>query len=260
MSPIARWCAVLTLLSAIPLLADESLEKLTAPALLVKSIQNTQKQQGYHTTLTVGVGKAKGSPLEGVVRGDILHVSGDVEAFARGTTVLVQNSDGAWVTRDKAEAKVAQRTAALEHPNILLGLAAKSAKSARFDGEGTEEVNGVACRKIVCTGDKEAKKALCEILNDLRRETQKGGTVNTSVFDLDRTSLVYTIYASTADGLLYRVECALDATIDKNKARARASAGLPGEFSMTRSIDFKQYNGEIDFEVPPPVAAKIGRK
>lgn len=260
MNRTPRLGAVLGLVLASTALAADKLEKLAAPALVAQAIGNTQKQQGYHTTLAIEVMQQPVS-LDGVVRGDLLHTTGAVEAFARGKATLVKKSDGTWVTPDKAEGREGQMAAAIEHPNLLLALILKASKSAKFDGESTEEINGVACRKITCSADKEAKKAGVEALIDMRRNAGNlGGMFNASLFDLERTSLTYTIYASTADGLVYQVKSDLDAAIDKNKSRAGAAAMMPGGLSLKRTIDFKQYNGELEFEVPPEVKAKLGGK
>lgn len=260
MSRSIRLAAVLGLALVSTALAADNFEKLTAPALAVKAIQNTQKQQGYHTILGIEVMQQPVS-IEGVVRGDLLHATGEPEAFARGSSTVVKNTDGTWVTPDKADGRTGQMAAAIEHPNVLLNLISRATKSAKFDGDGTEDVNGVACRKITCVGDKEAKKASVEALVAMRREGGKtGGVFNASVFDIERSVLVYTIYASTADGLVYQVKSDLDAVIDKNKSRMGPAAGMPGGFALKRTIDFKQYNGELEFEVPPAAAAKLGKK
>lgn len=271
---IAAW-----LLCAATAVWADDLSKLSAPDLLTKATAATQKQQGYHVRLSAQFKEPKegkegregkkgkedkqegddggdAAANDGIVRGVWLKVS-SFEAYAKGTAGIVKQSDGKWEDAEKATELNQKQRVVVEHPGVVLGRLARTAKSAQFDGDGTTSIGGADCRKMTIAADKATTKAVVEahlpFMNFQGGRTRiKDSPFQMSDIDLDKTTLEYTVYVSPADGLVRRVQESLSYTVD------RKPRGIT-EGHVTRSIDLFDFNKDLSFDITADVTARLGK-
>lgn len=246
-------------------LADDKIGTSKAPEILRKVQTELSRKQGYRFTEKVGAPQARGQVpeqnFEGVVKKDFAAVKGSIEAWCKGSVTLVRNGQGRIVEPRQLEMQQSAVAAALKNPAVVTATVIRFGAGSRFTGE--EKLGEAECKIAETAADpKTTEEQIREYMRNIKLPAEVGTMDLTGFVDKKKCASTYKAWVGKEDLLFHRIEWTLTIVIDRKKIPPGFADQLPipENLDVKTVIDVKDYDQELDVEIPKEIRARFGMK
>ncbi len=260
--------AILALALAATAFGDDKIGNAKAPEILKKVHAELAKKKGWHVTEKIvlpqmpgggGGGMPGDQSFDGVVKKDFAALKGPVEAFCKGPITLVKNAQGKFVEPKDLDGQTGAIAAAVRNPVVIVTDVIRFAGPSTFTSE--EKVDEFDCKVAETWADsKSTEEQLKGIVANIKLPAQAGNIDIMQFVDKKKSSSAYKAWIGKETLLFHKVEWTVTVVIDKGKIPGGFGDQLPDKVEAKYELAIKDYDKDLDVEVPKEIKARFGLK
>lgn len=235
-------------------------------AVVKKAVAETQKKKSAAIAEKSGL-QTTGRPLsydfQGVMKKDFAGVVGAMEVYSKGPAALAK-LDNQFVEPRSLKGEPGLKAMSFRNPSLFFNEILRLAPDGWFGKDA--DVGGVGCREIGLSADaallkmhlKEAGDRIGTALAEATRGIVSGNA--SSYMDEKNSSSAYKVWVGKEDNLIYKIEWVVKPKIKANAIPKELGAANLANLQLTIEVTFSKWDEEVDFAIPPGIAAKWGVK
>jgi len=250
---------------------DDKIGNSKAPEIFKKVAAELAKKKGYHVVekATVpGLGGRGGGGMpgmqdqsfDGVVKyKDFAALKGAAEVYCKGAITLTKNPQGKYVEPKDLEGQDGMTAGAVRNPAVVYADALRFHGPATFTGD--EKFGEIDCKVAETWADTAStEQQLKDVVKNIKLPAQAGNMDVMQIVDKKKSQSAYKIWVGKEDLLFHKIEWTITIAIDKTKVPGGFGAQLPDKLDAKVDIEIKDYDKDLDIEIPKEIKARFGLK
>lgn len=252
-------CAAAALSVALVAYGDDKIGKSPAPEILKKIKGELDKKKGWHCKELLkfpGTGAKSEMSGEGIVKKDFVALKGTNEIYSKGPRTLIKDAAEKFVEPKAFSGADAIWPKCYRNPYTLFSNdILRFAVGARW-AKSDEMVDGTECKVAETQTDPGTRDdQLKEVMGTIPPPI--AGWDPMSINNPRKSTSAYKVWIGKEDLLIRKIEWVLTMVVDQSKA---AGYKFPDKIEATWTIEFSNYDEDLDTEIPKEIQKAFGVK
>lgn len=247
---------------------DDKIGNSKAPEVFKKVKAELDKKKGYHAAEKYTLGGLPGGgggglpgeqSFEGVVKKDFAALKGSAEVYCKGAVTLVRNAQGQYVEPKQLDGQDGVVAGTVRNPAVVYADILRFSGAATFTSD--EKLGEKECKIAETWADgASTEQQLKDIAKNIKLPAQAGNVDVMQFVDKKKSSSSYKVWVGKEDLLFHKIEWTISLSIDKTKIPGGFGDRMPDKIDAKYDIEIKDYDKDLDVEVPKEIKARFGLK